>query len=70
LKLKNEGKLNADEYKSLYCNKSVTPKFYATIKTHKDGNPIRPIVSFVDSPTYKLSKFLSKLLFTIADKAP
>ena len=48
----------------------MTPKFYATIKTHKLGNPIRPIVAYNDSPTYQLEKFLSKILMPITDAAP
>ena len=31
-------------------------------KVHKEGVPLRPIVSFIGSPTYNLSKHLSKLL--------
>lgn len=56
-------------YKNLYCNKAVTPKFYATIKTHKEGNPIRPIVSFIESPTYRLAQHLSKILMPITDQS-
>ena len=51
-KLKNNQKITEEEYKMLRSNKLVTPKFYATIKTHKENFPIRPIVSFIDSPTY------------------
>ena len=43
--------------------------FYATIKIHKPNYPIRPIVSFIDSPTYHMAKFLSKLLTPTTDKA-
>lgn len=68
-KLKENKKLDEDTYKNLYSNKAVTPRFYANIKTHKENNPIRPIVSFIDSPTYELAKFLSKLLTPITDKA-
>ena len=69
-KLKDTRKLDEETYKKLYCNKTITPRFYANIKTHKEDYPIRPIVSFIDSPTYELAKFLSKLLTPIADKAP
>jgi hypothetical protein len=66
----NSYRLAEEQYKQLYCNKIVTPKFYATIKTHKVDNPIRPIVSFIDSPTYKLAKFLSDLLMPCTNIAP
>ena len=62
-------KISGSQYSYLYCNKIVTPKFYATIKTHKMDNPIRPIVSFIDSPTYQLAKFLSSLLMPSTDTA-
>lgn len=68
-KLKDDEKIQTDDYKYLYCNKTVTPRFYATIKIHKIDYPIRPIVSFIDSPTYFLAKYLSKLLMPSTDKA-
>ena len=43
----------------MISNKLVIPKCYATIKTHKENYPIRPIVAFNDSPTYQLAKFIS-----------
>ena len=35
---------------------------YGLVKTHKQGNPMRPIISSVGSIAYKLSKFLVKTL--------
>ena len=54
----------------MYVNTDITPRFYALIKTHKIDYPIRPIVSFIDSPTYFMAKFLSNLLTPITDAAP
>ena len=34
----------------------IPPRLYGQPKIHKDGVPIRPIVSFISSPTYKLAK--------------
>ena len=31
---------------------------YENVKTHKEGNPLRPIISQVNAPTYKLAKRL------------
>ena len=62
MKLRKEKKLNQKQYENLYCSTAISPVFYALIKTHKDNYPIRPIVSFVDSPTYQVSKMLSKIL--------
>ena len=38
------------------------PYVNGTIKTHKDGNPVRPIISSIGSFTYKLSKWLVNIL--------
>ena len=38
------------------------PYLYGLVKTHKQGNPIRPIISCVGSASYKLSKWLVKEL--------
>ena len=38
------------------------PYMYGLIKTHKEGNPVRPIISSVGSVTYSLSKWLVELL--------
>ena len=35
---------------------------YGNIKTHKNGNPIRPIISQIPTPTYKIAKRLNTLL--------
>ena len=42
------------------CNVS---KGYSLIKIHKVNNPVRPIISATNSPTYNLSKILSKFLY-------
>ena len=40
-----------------------TPGYaYGTVKTHKTGNPLRPIISQVSTATYKLAKRLNSLL--------
>ena len=35
---------------------------YGNVKIHKEGNPLRPIISQVPTPTYDLAKSLNKLL--------
>ncbi|XP_066963228.1 uncharacterized protein [Macrobrachium rosenbergii] len=35
---------------------------YGTLKTHKAGNPLRPIISQMTSPTYRIGKVLNDLL--------
>ena len=39
--------------------------FYGLPKVHKVSVPLRPIVSFINSPTYNLSKFLSRILSSL-----
>ena len=36
--------------------------YYGLPKIHKTGIPLRPIVSFINSPTYDLSSYLAKIL--------
>jgi hypothetical protein len=58
-----------NEYFKLFANAAIIPLFYALIKTHKIGNPIRPIVSFIGSPSYKVARFISDLLTPSTNKA-
>ena len=36
--------------------------FYGTVKTHKQGNPIRPIISQIPTPTYSTAKRLNQII--------
>ena len=58
-------KISKAEYHFLHCSKDVTPRFYELPKIHKASVPLRPIVSFINSPTYNLSKFLSRILSSL-----
>ena len=35
---------------------------YGNVKTHKNGNPLRPIISQIPTPTYQLAKTLNKII--------
>ena len=50
-------KLSFSMYKFLRSTDSVLPRMYGLPKIHKPNLPLRPIVSFVGSATYELSKF-------------
>ena len=54
-------KINKKCYHYLRCSNAITPRFYDLPKIHKSSVPLRPVVSFVNSPTYNLSKFLSRV---------
>lgn len=42
----------------------IAPRLYGLPKLHKDTIPIRPVVSFVQSPSYNLAKFCNEFLKT------
>ena len=60
--LKRENKISDSLYKRLRSSDGLPPRFYGLPKIHKPGFPLRPIVSFIDSPTYMLSKHLAQIL--------
>ena len=35
---------------------------YGTVKTHKNGNPLRPIISQIPTPTHQVAKQLNKII--------
>ena len=57
-----DNKIKQNKYYWLHCSKALTPRFYELPKTHKVNVPFCPIVSFVNSPAYNISKFLSKTI--------
>ena len=63
-RLKSKGKLDEKTVNNLRVPQNGTrpPMFYGCVKMHKQGAPLRPIVSAVGSATYKLAKFVNKLL--------
>ena len=48
--------------RSLTPTFSTPPQIYGLPKIHKEGTPLRPIVSSIGSPTYKLAKELTRIL--------
>lgn len=49
----------------LLVKDGVSPKIYGLIKTHKPEMPMRPIVSCIDSPYYKMSKYFGNIVSQI-----
>ena len=47
---------------SLICGDYEPGYIYGNVKTHKTGNPLRPIISQIPLPTYALAKTLNKIL--------
>ena len=65
LRLRREGNLSGKTYYHVCSSAAGVPRLYGLPKVHKPDIPLRPIVSFVSSPTYTLSKFLAYLLSPI-----
>ena len=59
-------KITKAEYHFLLCSKGVIPRFYGLPKVHKVSVSLRPIVYFINSPTYNLSKFLFRVLSSLS----
>ena len=49
-----------NEYLKMYPNGSQPGKLYGQCKVHKDGNPLRPVVSMVGTAPYHLAKYLDQ----------
>ena len=47
-----------DGYTTLIPSGSKPGKLYGLAKVHKDNTPLRPVVSMVGTPEYKLAKYL------------
>ena len=62
LSLKKSDSIPSPLYYRMRSSAKKTPLFYGLPKLHKPEIPLRPIVSFVNSPTYQLSKHLVKIL--------
>ena len=62
LSLKRAGAIQPSLYFRLRSSAGRIPLLYGLPKIHKPLVPLRPIVSFIGSPSYHLSKHLSFLL--------
>ena len=59
---KQKEALNEALYKKLYPTGAGSPKFYGLPKIHKEGVPLRPIVSSIGAVTYHTAKELARIL--------
>ncbi|XP_046406364.1 uncharacterized protein LOC124171266 [Ischnura elegans] len=51
-----------EEKRGLITSAPKPPRLYGLPKVHKEGVPLRPIVSQIDAPTYRLAKYLARTL--------
>lgn len=56
------------EYRKCISHNALTPRIYGLPKIHKDGIPLRPVVSYIGAPTYGTAGFLSDVLYHVVDK--
>ena len=68
--IKTEGGINESTYKRLYPTGAGSTKFYGLPKVHKEGTPLRPIVSSIGAVTHTTSKELSMILKPLVVKSP
>ena len=62
LLLRKSNIIRKTTYEKLYSSDGQSPRFYGLPKIYKPEIPLRPIVSFVNSPTYGVSIFFAKIL--------
>ena len=60
--IKTGGGIDDTTYKGLYPTGAGSPKFYGLPKVHKNGTPLRTIVSSIGAVTYSTAKELSRIL--------
>lgn len=64
----NSNLISPETAKNLKINNAHPPRIYGLPKLHKPDIPLRPIVSSIQSPLYKLSKYLSNTITNIIGK--
>jgi len=57
------------ERNNMITTTALPPRIYGLPKIHKEGIPLRPICSSMDSPSYALCKHIIKILKQITDKS-
>ncbi|XP_062704716.1 uncharacterized protein LOC134287025 isoform X2 [Aedes albopictus] len=60
--------IDAKTHRKLNISDCNPPRIYGLPKTHKQGRPLRPVVSTIGSTTYRLAQFLSNILGKIVGK--
>ena len=59
LSLKKEGKLDDRTYNRLHSTDGLPPTIRGSVKHHKEGYPLRPIINGISSALYNTSKYLT-----------
>ena len=67
--LKQNKRISTRDEFALKSSDGRAPRLYGLPKIHKQGIPLRPIVLFVESPTYNLSKEIARILAHLVGKS-
>jgi hypothetical protein len=68
--VKNKGYISDQGYHRVRPTTDIAPRIVANLKTHKEGNPLRPIVAGRTSITAGISKKLTRVILPILGKTP
>ena len=68
LSLKRLQKINEPTYRKLHSTDATPPAIRDSVKHHKEGNPLRPIVTCIGSTLYNTSKFLTDILSPLQNR--
>ena len=69
-KLLHDNCLTEKQYLNLTNYKIKTPIFYGIPKIHKLGNPLRPIVSQINGPCYRMNQLIHEILLVAESEIP
>ena len=69
LSLKKEGKLNERTYNRLHSTGGLPPTIRGSVKHHKEGYPLRPIINGIGWALYNTSKYLTTILSPIQNNS-
>ena len=68
--IKAERGINDTTYRRLYPTGAGSLKYYGLPKVHKEGVPLRPIISSMGSVTYETAKELARILKPLVGRSP
>ena len=63
-----EGHISRETYERIRPIGATRPRMYGLPKIHKEGAPLRPIVSMVNAPQHEMAKWLNEILKPVLDK--
>ena len=69
LSLKKEGKLDDRTYNRLHLTDGLPPTIRRSVKHHKEGYPLWPIINAIGSSLYNTSKYLTTILSPIQNNS-